>query len=147
MPAATPTATPVPATAPTTFDGGAGGTIGSAFTTYPEITDLSVLYGATLRTSDGMFLGIIIPGDESLDSTCNDSGTYGSPFSDLSIRNQDSEFGTLFGDRSAFDPDASDPPWILIEGELAARLSSSSLLTNTVNPSELLEFLGCPTSP
>lgn len=90
---------------------------------------------------------MIIPGDESLDSICSDSGDYGSPCGARSIRNQDGAFGTQFGDRSAFDPAASDPPLIYIDGELAGRLSSSSMFANAVDPSQLLEFLGCSAGP
>ena len=121
--------------------GGQGDNGGVAATTYPEITDLGVLHGARLRTSDGTFLGVIIPADESPDSICSDSGTYGLPLAARSIRNQDCAYGTQFGDRIGFDPDASDPPLIYIDDQVAGRLSSS-LFTNIVSPGELLESMG-----
>jgi len=102
------------------------------------------LLGGRLELSDGTFLGDVLPAEGSIDSICNHSGAYGSPFSATSIQNRSGPHGSPFdGDQSAFNPAASDPPIVVVHGVPAARLTASPLLTHAIHPDALLVFLGC----
>ncbi|NQW19137.1 MAG: PD40 domain-containing protein [Chloroflexi bacterium] len=144
-----PTATPVPpkptlVPTPTTVVSSGEGTFASGpFGTSPEIAVLSTLIGAAIESFDGIFLGTVSRSSIAPDSICNFSGAYGSQYSPTSFRSLGSKYGSMFGDQSAYDMGAPDPPQLIINGNSVARLSSSLALSHTVDPDELLRFFGC----
>jgi dipeptidyl aminopeptidase/acylaminoacyl peptidase len=151
-PTATPTTAPTPSPTPTaaaasTGGGSQPGSLPAITSVYPEDLDspLTALFGGTIETTDAIFLGEITTAALSLDSVCSDTGAYGSIFSQTSIRNPDSPYGAMFGTLSAFDPAASDPPHIYVDGVEAGRLTTSIAFDDAVDPAELLSYLGCYT--
>jgi hypothetical protein len=115
----------------------------------------SVIGEAYLYGGDVGFypLGLVSSSWTHPESICNPGGTYGSVTSSLSIRNPNSQYGAAAGgslydpefnsNLSAYNPTATDPPRLVWDGEVVARVSKSTSLGGVIDPDVLLAHLGC----
>lgn len=109
-----------------------------------EIQDVEVFRGGRLIGADDIELGELSPAGESIASVCDPAGDFGSVFSETSIFNSDSVYGGPFGEQSPFNPDATSPPMIVVEGAVVGTFSVSPFAVNAVDPEAALTELGCP---
>jgi len=87
----------------------------------------AALDGAVLVAADGERLGTVTTDFES-ESFVNSLGAFGSEFSGRSIWNQFGKYGSTFGRYSPFN-EFGDPPCIVIDGTVVAKLTVSAIGT------------------
>lgn len=93
--------------------------------------------------SDGAFLGTATSNEFGADSTCNEFGSYGSPFSTTSIFNEFGAYGSQFAASSAYNPYSSKPPALICSDseEFFAYVTKNSILTPSIDPDLLCASL------
>ncbi len=91
------------------------------------------ILGAAFVAQDGTFLGKMAS-ELDQDSVLNEFGPHGNEFSSVSIWNELGNYGSEFGSYSAFSEFASSPPLILVNGQVAGRLSVRSDISSAINP-------------
>lgn len=105
---------------------------------------MSLYEGAALTGVGGIELGLILPAGEAPNSICDNILDGGAAFGPLSILNDLSQYGGPFGVNSPFNPDSLVPPQIVLNGQVVGHLTVSPFLSDPVDPSALLTWLGCP---
>lgn len=99
-----------------------------------------------------VYLGLITNARSQPKSVCNPTGTYGSKTAEQSVRNPDGVHGIAYtGDiyhphfnsaYSAYNAQASNPPSIVLDDVVVARLSTTGA-TGSIHPDTLFFHLGC----
>ena len=99
------------------------------------------------------FLGLISSSKTHPDSVCNPLGSYGSPISEVSVRNPNGECGYptagspydlhFNSQYSSRNDGATTPPVITVDDAIVAFLSVRTDLTGAVHPDSLYFHLGC----
>lgn len=101
--------------------------------------DCVYLQGASIMGQDDKhtFLGKIASELDS-DSIFNPLSEYGGRISSTSIFNNISEFGNDISQTSAFNDMASNPPMIVLNGQVVGYLTTNAILVNQISPYLLL---------
>ena len=110
---------------------------------------------AKLRSESYSYLGLISSSKTHPDSVCNPNGKYGSPVSEVSVRNKIGPYGKPWGGTDLHDPLfnppysaynelATKPPRIELDGVVIAWLSTSETYgASSIHPDVLFFHLGC----
>jgi len=105
-----------------------------------QISDFCPLLEGRIVAEDGQFLGRITDSEVANDSLVNRFGPYGSQLSSTSIFNQ-STYGSTFSPVGPFNPNSTQPPRIIRNGQTVARLTVNAGFANRVDPNGLVAWL------
>ena len=97
---------------------------------------------AVIKAQDGTYLGLISSDRLEADSLANSFGSYGNPYSPISIRNEYGTYGGLYGVHSPFNQYTQTPPVIIKGGRVIAYLTVNPYLKPAISPHDLLSELG-----
>jgi hypothetical protein len=88
---------------------------------------------AKIVTEDGKFLGTL-ENQYSSNSIFNKYGVYGNKYNSNSIWNKYGSFGSQYANNSPFNKYAANPPLIVKNSTIVARLSVNKSVKGAVNP-------------
>lgn len=97
--------------------------------------------GSYLVAQDGQFLGKITDNSYDTDSILNEYGPYGSAYSTTSIFNEYSDYGSVYGQNSINNPYCSQPPKLIINGNLLGVVTTNNTIMNGISPKAFLYTL------
>lgn len=107
----------------------------------PSRIPYQALSGLHLVAADGTYLGRCTTNQYAVDSFLNSYGPYGSKYSVTSIWNEYGLYGSKYSMYSAFNPYASDPPAIVLDGEVIGYLTTNRYLLGAVDPWAFIALL------
>ncbi len=89
--------------------------------------------GAVILSEDGVFLGRL--SDQYDDkSVFNKFGTHGNRFAANSIWTRFGSYGSEFSTKSPMNKFSTEPPYLIVEGKVIARLTKNEFLPGAVDP-------------
>jgi len=109
-----------------------------AFSIYETVLEIWAIY---LVAGDGEYLGDCTTNPYVWDSIWNELGPYGSIASWTSIWNPGSVYGSDYSDLSPWDPYAFDPPYIFVNDEYVASLTTNYLIFDAVHPEDFFDWV------
>jgi hypothetical protein len=109
-----------------------------AFSIYESVYVVRAIY---LVAGDGQYLGDCTTNPYVWDSIWNELGPYGSIASWMSIWNPGSIYGSDYSDLSPWDPYALDPPYIFVNDEYVASLTTNYLIFDAVHPEDFFDWV------
>jgi hypothetical protein len=104
----------------------AAGLPGGAVEFGQHTIDPATLESAVLVANDGTYLGVISRNRYDSDSIADKYGDYGSKYSSTSIFNKYGTYGSRYSSQSAFSEYATEPPAILLDGNVVGYLTVNS---------------------
>lgn len=96
---------------------------------------------AFLRAKDGQFLGNINSNRFDRESLINKYGPFGSKYSQTSIFNKYSKYGSRYGLYSMNNPSCINPPELVVDGHVVAKISSNPRISNRIDPDSFVATL------
>lgn len=105
----------------------------SPYTPSSQTDVCSILFGASVISSDGEYLGRIT-GKHDSESLLNKYSNYGSEYSSKSIWNKYGSYGGEYAQLSPFNQYSTKPPSIVKNGALLGYLTVNKFITPSVNP-------------
>jgi len=109
-----------------------------AFSIYETVF---VIWSIYLIAGDGEYLGDCTTNPYVWDSIWNELGPYGSTTSWTSIWDPLSIYGSDYSDLSPWDPYALDPPYIFINDEYVASLTTNPFIWDAVYPEDFFDWV------
>lgn len=100
-----------------------------------------VVWSVYLVAGDGQYLGDCTTDILVWDSIWNELGPYGSVDSWTSIWNPVSVYGSDYSDLSPWDRYALDPPYIFVNDQYIASLSTNYLISDAVHPEDFFDWV------
>lgn len=95
-----------------------------------------------IEAADGQFLGVINDHEHDAASIANPLGDHGNDASETCIWNPVSEYGSDFGEISAYSQDASEPPIVVEDGAFFAFLTTNPDLSPRLDPDDVARDVG-----
>lgn len=114
------------------------GLTSGAFSIYETVY---VIWSIYLVAGDGRYLGDCTTDPYVWDSIWNELGPYGSTTSWTSIWNPVGIYGSDYSDLSPWDPYALDPPYIFINDDYVASLTTNYLIWDAIYPEDFFTWV------
>lgn len=114
------------------------GLVDDAFSIGESAVVISSIY---LIGGDGEYLGDCTTNSHFRDSIWNELGPYGSVTSWTSIWNPVGIYGSDYSELSPWDPFALDPPYIFINDEYVASLTTNYLIWDAIHPQDFFDWV------
>ncbi|AGA78886.1 hypothetical protein [Echinicola vietnamensis] len=94
-----------------------------------------------LKAQDGQYLGKITTNRYDNDSILNKYGPFGSRYSNTSIFNKYSPYGSRYGSYSINNPHSTQPPQLVINGDIIAYITKNRHLNPKIDPDNFISKL------
>ncbi len=95
---------------------------------------------AYIEAADGAFLGKLNPNEYDSESIFNEYGNFGSEYSPTSIFNEYGTYGGEYSNLSPFNEYSSNPPKIIVNGQLIGYLTVNEYISPRIDPRRIKQW-------